>query len=229
MTHENKLARLAGLLYLIVVVFGVFRLIYVPSQIMVHDDMHATINHIVGSSFLLRAGIASALVEQVMFLFLSFALFCLLHPVGKNIAVVMVTLVAVNVAITLVAEVYPLDVLALLTHAHHGQVLAPEQLELLVRQSFNSYDDALLIAELFWGLWLLPFGYLVLKSGFLPKILGIFLMLGGLSYFVEVFGSILFAHYSETAISNYVTLPAAIGEIGTCLWLLLVGVRQRHA
>lgn len=80
--------------------------------------------------------------------------------------------------------------------------------------------------KLFWGLWLLPFGYLVLRSGFLPKILGILLMLGCFGYTIDVFGELLVSRYSDTSVSDYVLLPASVGEIGTCLWLLLVGARQ---
>lgn len=227
MSHENKLARLAGLLYLIVVIAGVFRLVYVPSQIIVRDDIHATIDHIASSEFLFRSGIASALVEQVAFLLLPLVLFCFLHHAGKYIAVLMVTLVAVSVAIALAGLSHQLDVLSLLSDAHNGRLFAPGQLDLLVKQSFNSYNNELRITELFWGLWLLPFGYLVFKSGLLPRILGIFLMIGCFSYVIEVFGSILFSQYSATAISEYIRMPAAVGEIGTCLWLLLFGARRR--
>jgi len=226
MTHENKLARLAGFLYLLVVVFGVFRLVYVPSQIVVPDDAHATVNRIIASECLFRSGIASALVEQVAFLLLPLVLFRLLHTVNKPMAVLMVVLVVVSVSIALAGLSHQLDVLALLSEARHGPFFVPGQLELLVKQSFDDYDNGLLITELFWGLWLFPFGYLVFKSGFLPKVLGAFLMIGCFSYVGEVFGSILFAHYSATTISNYIRLPAAIGEIGTCLWLLLIGVRH---
>jgi hypothetical protein len=227
MSHESKLARLAGLLYLIVVIAGVFRLVYVPSQILVSDDMHATINRIAASELLFRAGIASALVEQVAFLLLPLALFYLLQSVSKPIAVLMTALVAVSVPIALAGLGHQLDVLDLLNDARDKQPFAPGQLELLVKQSFDAYDNQLRITELFWGLWLLPFGYLVFKSGLLPRILGIFLMLGCFSYVVEVFGSILFTQYSGTAIAHYIRMPAAIGEIGTCLWLLVFGARRR--
>ena len=227
MSHENKLARLAGLLYLIVVIAGVFRLVYVPSQIIVSDDIHATINHIVTSEFLFRSGIASALVEQVAFLILPLVLFYLLHHAGKHMAVLMVTFVAVSVAIAMVSLGHQLDVLGLLSDAHGGRAFAPGQLELLVQQSLDAYDHELQITELFWGLWLLPFGYLVFKSGLLPRVLGVFLMIGCFSYVVEVFGNILSSQYSATAISHYIRMPAAIGEIGTCFWLLLMGARRR--
>lgn len=226
MTNENLIARLAGLLYLITVVAGVFRLIYVPAQIMVPDDMPATIHHIAQSLVLFRSGIACALIEQIAFLFLALLLYRLLSGAGKQAAVLMVILVAMSVPVALATEIHPLDVLALITPEHHGQGYSPEQLALLVKQSFDAYDHGLLIAELFWGLWLLPFGYLVLKSDVVPRVLGGFLIVGGLGYVIEVFGSILFANYSQTALSNYVTLPAAIGEIGTCLWLLAVGVNR---
>lgn len=229
MSHENKLARLAGLLYLIVVIAGVFRLVYVPSQIIVPDDIHATIDRIVASEFLFRSGIASALVEQVAFLCLPLVLFCLLQSAGKYIALLMVILVAVSVAIALAGLGHQLDVLALLSDAHGKQPFAPGQLELLVKQSFDAYDNELRITELFWGLWLLPFGYLVFKSGLLPRILGVFLMIGCFGYIVEVFGSILFSQYSSMAIAHYIRMPAAIGEIGTCLWLFLFGARRRVA
>ncbi|BDU20005.1 DUF4386 domain-containing protein [Dyella sp. GSA-30] len=226
MSHESKLARLAGLLYLIVVIAGVFRLVYVPSHILVSDDMHATINRIAASELLFRAGIASALVEQVAFLLLPLALFYLLQSVSKPIAVLMTAFVAVSVPIALAGLGHQLDVLDLLSDVRK-QPFAPGQLELLVKQSFDAYDNQLRITELFWGLWLLPFGYLVFKSGLLPRILGIFLMLGCFSYVVEVFGSILFAQYSSTAIAHYIRMPAAVGEIGTCFWLLLFGARRR--
>lgn len=169
MTRENRLARLAGLLYLLVVAFGVFRLVYVPAQIVVSDDIHATINRIVGSEFLFRLGIASALVEQVAFLLLSLVLFRLLHTVDKPTAVFMVVLVVVSVSIALAGLSNQLNVLALLSEDRRGQLFAPGLLELLVKQSFDAYDNGLLITELFWGLWLFPFGYLVFKSRLAPE------------------------------------------------------------
>jgi hypothetical protein len=74
-------------------------------------------------------------------------------------------------------------------------------------------------------LWLFPFGYLVFQSGFLPRTLGVFLMLGCLSYMIDLFGRLLFPGYAESTMQRFITKPAAIGEIGTCLWLLTVGTR----
>jgi hypothetical protein len=78
----------------------------------------------------------------------------------------------------------------------------------------------------FWGLWLLPFGYLVYKSGFLPKILGILLMAGCFGYLVNFLGGFLFPQYASIGIAKFVSLPATLGEIGTCLWLLIIGLKK---
>jgi hypothetical protein len=103
---------------------------------------------------------------------------------------------------------------------------SPERLQATAMLSLDAYSNGLLVTKLFWGLWLLLFGYLVLSSGFLPKILGILLMLGCLGYMIDVFGGLLAPGYSDTSVSDYVLLPASVGEIGTCLWLLPVGARQ---
>jgi hypothetical protein len=92
-------------------------------------------------------------------------------------------------------------------------------------EALTTYNHGILLVALFWGLWLLPFGYLVYRSGFLPKILGILLMLGCVGYLINLVGQTLLPHYSQLGISKYISLPASIGEIGTCLWLLIVGVK----
>lgn len=226
MMRENRISRLAGLLYLIVVVTGIFSLAYVPSKITVANNLPATVQNIIESESLFRLGIASFLIEQVAFLLLPIVLFRLLRTVHRSMAVLMVTLAVVSIPIALVSVSHRLDVLSLLTRASLDQAPIPEHVLDAVRRALDSYSNGLLVTSLFWGLWLFPFGYLVLKSGFLPKLLGLLLMLGCLGYMTDVFGALLVPHYSDLPISNYMLLPAAAGEIGTCLWLLLVGVRH---
>ena len=224
MTNESKTSRLAGALYLIVVVTGFFSLIYVPSQITVSGDPHATVDNIVAHGPLFRVGVSAFLIKQVAFLLLPLALFKLLRPVNQSAALLMVALAVVSVPIALVSLINRLDALDIISGSY-SQTLAPGQLQSQAMLSLNAYDNGLLVTTLFWGLWLLPFGYLVMRSEFLPKILGVFLVLGGLGYVAQVFWQVL---APSTSFPDYVLLPAAVGEIGICLWLLVVSVRKHQ-
>lgn len=223
MSDAYRISRLAGALYLVVVVTGIFSLIYVPGQIGLAGDQPATASRILASEDLFRAGIAAFLVKQVAFLLLPFALFQLLRPAHQTAALLMVVLAVVSVPLALVSLASRLDALEILT-GPYAQAFTPEQLQAQAMLAIKAYGNGLLVTSLFWGLWLFPFGYLVLKSGFLPKLLGVCLMLGGLGYLTDVFTSLL---APDIRLPGFVMLPAALGEIGTCLWLLLVGVRPR--
>lgn len=226
-SRTNKTtARTAGLLYLIVVVTGIFSLAYVPSQITAQGDAATTVSNIMASEPLFRLGIVAGLICYTTFLLLPFALYKLLSPVGKHAAVLMVAFAVVSVPISFVNMLNKLDILSLLSGAGYLQAFTTDQLQAQVMLSLDAYGNGLLVSKIFWGLWLLPFGYLVYKSGFLPRILGILLMMGCFSYLIDFFGRALFPVYTETAIASFVTLPAAFGEIGTCLWLLIVGVHE---
>jgi len=224
MTNENQFARWAGFTYLVVVVTGFFSLGYVPGKIAAPGNPQVMLANIVSHEGLFRAGIASFMVEQVAFLLLPLLLFRLLGTVNRVAAVAMVALAVTAVPIALVGVAHRLDALWLLTDAG---ALPTDTANAMARLSLSSYGHAIFVANLFWGLWLLPFGYLVFKSGMLPRALGILLILGGAGYLVDVFADLLLPLYADTTFSNYVHLPAALGEVGTCLWLLVVGVRAR--
>jgi hypothetical protein len=225
LTIGHNTGRLAGLLYLIVVVTGLFSLAYVPSQITHSSDSRAIVSNIMQSELLFRLGIASFMVEQVAFLLLPLVLFRLLRPVGEVIAALMVLFALVSIPIALVSVSARLDALSLLTDARYVMASTSQQREAEVLLALGRYANGLFIAKMFWGLWLLPFGYLVFKSGFLPKILGILLMLGCLGYMIDVFGQLLVPGYADSVVDHFATLPAGVGEIATCLWLLIVGAR----
>ncbi|RAO76819.1 DUF4386 domain-containing protein [Dyella jiangningensis] len=224
MNAESRLARVAGLLYLVVVLTGLFSLAYVPSKLVVHGDPQATLERMVVSETLLRYGVASFLVEQVAFLFLAFALYRLLRAVDQIAAAIMVMLVVASVPLALMSVVERLNLLSLLDRSDVTH--ASDQLLALARSSFDAYSHGLLVTSVFWGLWLFPFGFLIMRSRLLPRVLGVFLMIGCAGYVVDVLCSIVLPGYGDMAMSNYMTLPAAIGEIGSCLWLLVVGVRR---
>jgi hypothetical protein len=201
---------------------------YVPSKLTVRGDASATFNNIAAAESLFRIGIASGLVCYTFFLLLPLALYKLLKEVNKTHAVLMVMFAAASVPISFVNMLNKFAVLSLMRSAGHLKVFDTAQLQAQAMLYLDLYDWGNVVAQVFWGLWLFPFGYLVFKSGFMPRILGIFLMAGCAGDLVDSFGSILFKGYGDAGISAYASLPGGLGEIGTCLWLLIMGVKPGH-
>lgn len=138
----------------------------------------------------------------------------------------MALLAIISVPMSFINLRHKYDILSLLDAS--GQLYpgtAPE-LPAQVMEHLTRYDNGILVITVFWGLWLLPFGYLVYRSGFLPRLLGIFLMLGCVGYLVNFFGNTLSGDYASSGVSSYLGMLPAIGEIGTCLWLLVAGVKE---
>lgn len=217
MNPMMKTARTAGLVYCILVLSGIFSLMYVPTQLFVRNDAAATMSNIVNNEMLFRLGMLASIVCYIAFLFVPLILYKLLHPVNKMYAVAMVALAVVSVPVSLVNL---LDEFRILTLIDQPGTL-PEQVMLHLRYYNNGID----LATIFWGLWLFPFGYLVYRSGFLPKILGILLMAGCVGDIISFAGDFLIADFTSWAVADYLTLPASLGEIGTCLWLMIMGVK----
>lgn len=223
-TRQNQ-ARLAGLLYLIIVVTGIINLMYVPSQLIVWDDASATFANIVASETLFRLGILAAIICYTTFLFLPIVLYRLLHTVSKNSAIWMVVLALFSVPFSFSNILNKVNVLTLIDKPDYLAVYTQETLEAEVMLHLDFYYNGIQMLTIFWGLWLLPFGYLVFKSGFLPKILGILLMLGCFGYLINFVGSFLIEDYGSLGIRRIISLPASIGEIGICLWMLIFGAK----
>ena len=221
----SSTARLAGLLYLLTVVTGLFSLMYVPAKLSVPGNPTATVAAIAASQPLYRLGIAAGLVCYTVFLAVPVLLYRLLGPINRSVAALMVLFGAVNVPIALLSIAKKLDVLAALNRAGPVPTIALGQARAQVQGLLDAYSNGMLISEIFAGLWLIPFGYLVFKSGFLPKIFGVLLVGGGVGYLLTVFGHVLLPDYDRLALATYDTLPAGLGEIGICLWLLCFGVR----
>lgn len=225
MTLKKK-ARIAGVLYLVVVITGIFSLMYVPSKLIDWENAAITFNNIVGNETLFRVGIISYLICYSTFLFLPLVLHKLLKSTDQIMAELMVILAVLIVPISFINIQHKLNVLSLISGESYLNVFSNDQLQAQVLLYLNHYNNGNLIASIFFGLWLLPFGYLVLKSGFLPKFLGVLLMIGCFSYLINFTGHALMANYSQLGISSYIQLPASLGEIGICLWLLIVGAKE---
>lgn len=226
-TSRKRTARTAGLLYFLLFITGFFSLRYVPSKLIKWDSAEITFNNIVASETLFRLDILAGIIGYTGFLILPFVLYKLLNHIHKTYAVGMVLLAVISVTISFT---YLLDQFAVLTLIHPSaylNVFSAEQLHAQVLLRLRYYDNGILLASVFWGLWLFPFGYLVFKSGFLPKIIGIFLMVGCFGYLVDfLFHYFMTDKYDAMGISNYVRLPGSLGELGICLWLLIIGVKE---
>ncbi|MCS4304806.1 DUF4386 domain-containing protein [Chryseobacterium sp. BIGb0232] len=227
MNISNKTARLAGFIYLVVIITGFYSLMYVPSQLIVWEDPGLTFHNISSSAFLFRSGIASSMVCYIAFALLPLALYQLLKETNKNAARLMVIFAIISVPISFINLQSKFSVLTLVEGADYLKVFDSRQLQAQIMLVLSNYNKGILIVQIFWGLWLFPLGYLVYRSGFLPKLLGIFLMLGCFGYIINVFCRTLIPDFQDYAISGYITLPASIGEIGICLWLLIAGVRNK--
>lgn len=228
MNTSNKTARLAGFIYLVVIAAGFFSLMYVPSQLINWEDSRTTFQNISSSPQLFRLGIAGSMICYIAFMLLPLVLYKLLNKINETHARLMVIFALMSVPISFLNLQSRFSVLTIIEGADYLKGFNAEQLQSQIMLLLNSYNKGILIVQIFWGLWLLPFGYLVYKSGFLPKFLGVFLMLGCLGYVANVLARTLIPDFSAYPVSGYITLPASIGEIGTGLWLLILGVRNKN-
>lgn len=210
------LARLAGVLYLVVVPLGIFSL-YVASSIIVAGDPAVTASNIVASESLFRLGAISDMAAAIVMLLVVLTLYPLLKPVNRDVARLMVAFLAVGVPIALAAKVNLFAALSLAKGATFLAALPVEQAHALMYLLLRASSVGGTIAFIFWGLWLLPLGYLVYQSGFIPRLLGVLLMLACFGYLIN----------STTALLGLplnVGMFSAVGEILFILWLLVKGV-----
>ena len=218
-TSPLIIARLAGFLYLLTVPLGVFNFAYLPSNLIVSGDAAATTHNIMASESLFRLGIVSALLGAIIAILYVLILYKLLKPVSKDIAALMVVFALLGIPITMLNEFTQLGILQLLSGADYLTVFTTAQLQALAYLFVRLHSYGISIAFIFSGLWLFPLGYLVFKSGFLPRILGVLLIIGGFGYLIDVFAGFLFPGSNLS-----IGLFTGLSEIFFLLWLLIKGV-----
>ncbi len=223
MNAANKTARIAGILYLAMIPLAVFGIMYVPSAIVVPGDAGATINNIIASATQFRLSIVSALIVQIGHIFIVLFLYKLLKTINKNLAALMVIFMLVSVPITMLNEINNFAVLLLSSGADYLPGFTTNQQQALLPLFLDLHGYGILIASLFWGLWLFPMGYLVFKSGFLAKILGIFLMIVCVSYLIDTICRFLIPSYPGSIFATILGFLLYL-ELVFPIWLTIRGV-----
>jgi hypothetical protein len=222
---RDRDARLAGILYLISVVGGIFTLRYVPDRLIVSGNAAATAHNIAANPSLLRWGIIGDLAGGVIWLFVVLVLYRLLKDVDRVAADLMVVLGAfMQVPLYFVNVVNYMAALTLATGAGFLSAITEAERDALAMLFLKLHHYQLLSSLVFAGLWLFPFGILVYKSGFLPRALGVWLLLAGVAWLAVAFTGFLAPQYSD--IVDKITQPMVFGEIATMLWLLIFGARK---
>lgn len=225
MNSTKRTARIAGVLYVLLALTGVFSLIYVPTTLVVFGDATATAENIRSSELLFRSGILSGLVSNVIFVFLVLALYRLLKETSHKQAMLMVTLVVISVATGFANTINQLGALIALSGADFLSVFEKPELDAIAYLFIRLNSWGIQIIQIFWGLWLFPFGILVYRSGFIPKILGVLLMIAGFGYLLGSFMFQIFPQYDD-ALSTFI-MVFEMGELPIIFWLLIVGAKAQ--
>lgn len=191
MSSIKAKARLAGILYLVMGIPAWFSLMYIPSAFMIRGDASATARNIANGQLLYRLGILGELVSQTIFLVLALVLYDLLKDADRKQARLMVMLVGVSVAFEFINCLNLIAPLILLGGADFLSVFSKPQLDALALFFLKLRNSGLGVISLIWGLWLLPFGVLVFKSGFFPKVLGVLLIVACFAYVTDSVTSIM--------------------------------------
>lgn len=222
MNSTKKTARLAGLLYLVWIITGLYSIFYIPSQINMRGDAVTAAQNILANEFLFRTGIVNGLISSTIWVFMVLVFYRLFKSVDERQAKLLVALVIVQIPVGFIVEAFSITSLMILK----GEVL--KTLELGLRQELamlilKMNDYVALTLVLFWGLWLFPLGILAYRSRFLPRFLGVWLLINGFALLVLSFTGLLLPEYKDMVFN--IAVPAMFGEVAFMLWLLIKGAK----
>ena len=226
MNPTSRTSRIAGALYLLSAVAAGVPALYVSSLI-VPGNAAATANNILTSETSFRASMVSELVGAIIFIFLVRALHRLLHSVDRAQASLMVTLVLLSVPITFLNALNGVAALTLLHGTDLPAAFGQTQRGAMAMLFLGLHNDGVNLANIFWGLWLFPFGMLVIRSRFLPRILGFLLLIDGFALVAVSLTSLLLPAY--VGIASRIAIFPELGELWIMAWLLIKGVQVRGA
>jgi hypothetical protein len=223
MHPTNKAARIAGAVYLSMALTAPFSLIYVPSKLIVSGNATATADNILAHETMFRLSTLAELLGQVIFICLGFALYRLLRDVNRTWAWLMVAFVLVSAGVGFLNALNNIAALILFRGAEFLTVFDKPQRDALAMLFLRLHSHGHFINEIFWGLWLFPFGLLVFRSGFLPRVLGVWLMINCFGWLALSVTALFFPPYYETAFR--LAQPVLFGELAIMLWLLIKGAK----
>jgi hypothetical protein len=227
MQATQKTARVAGLLYVLVTITGMFSLLYAPTKLFVPGNSAATAHSILANQSFFRWYVLVQIVSELLFVSVALVLYQLLKRVNQVQAAVMVILVLITAPPAFQSIANQVSTLAFVRGAEVLSTLAKPQRDAVAMLLFNADNAGILVWVMFWGLWLLPLGLLVLRSGFLPRFLGIWLIVNGMAYVIISLIRLFSPQYADLAFR--ISLPALLGEMAFAFWLLIVGARVRPA
>ena len=226
MNTNKKTARTAGFLYFIYMVATIFADV-ARTRLIVFGDAIATAANVLASEWLFRIGFISDILAGVLFLLAAWALYVLLKPVNKNMALLFLLLNLGGVAVQCINMLNLFSAVLLLGGADYLKVFQVDQLQTLAMFFLYLYKNGFMIAQFFFAAWLFPLGYLVFKSGFLPKVLGIIVMIECFGWLMRPVQFFLFPTYE---VASYLSFALGfIGEFGLTLWLLIMGAKDQPA
>ena len=223
----HEAAGIAGFGYLIIFVFGFFANFFVLQSLIAPGDAATTAHNIIAHELLFRIGIFSFLIMVIFDVVVAWALYVLLKPVNKSLSLFSAWFRLVNGTIFGIALYNLVSVLQLLSGAEYLKVFDMGQLQAQVMFVLDTFNITWLIGLVFFGVHLFILGYLIFKSGYIPRILGVLLIIASLGYLVDSFANFLLPNYRiyEALFSLIVVVPGVIGELSFTVWLLLKGVK----
>lgn len=221
-------ARIAGFGYLMIFIFSIIANFFVFEELIVSGDAKATSNNIIANKSLFRVGIASWMIVVMFDAIVAWALYILLKPIDESFSLLAACFRLVFVAIFGYSFVNYFSILQLFSGATYLNVFEPEQVQAQVMLLLNTSYFAVRISYVFFGLHILLLGYLILKSGYIPQIFGIFLIIAGCGYLIDSYGNFLSSAYSknQSVFLIFVLVPALISELSLTFWLLFKGGRK---
>ena len=223
MISNKNLARIAGLLYLVVIATGLFAEVFVRQALKVSGDALATANNIQSSEMLYRWGFVADLINFVCGLPVVLIIYYLFKTVNKfllQLALIFVVIQTAIIAVNLLNQISPL---LILSNDAYLKTFEPNQLAALSQLSLNIQGVGYAIGLVFFGIYCLLVGYVIFKSTMVPKFLGVLYILSGIGYLINSF-TILLSKGFANPLFTYVAIPIFIGELSFCLWLLIKGV-----